>query len=105
MIEDAVETCFLAQESRSGLRGEEDHRKTGPWVRSPTDHPGGLESVELVKRPTVQHLPEVVGDVEGGTKVDVVRLPVVGGDDLLPDDPILYVRHTQTLELLSDLLT
>ncbi len=82
VIQNAVEAGFLAKKPRRRLRGEEDHGQTGTAMRPPTDHPGGHEPVELVKWSTMQHLPEVVGDVEGGTKVDVVRLPVVGGDDL-----------------------
>ena len=47
-------------------------------MRATTDHPKVLEALQLVLRALVQHLRDVVCEVEGRTVIDVLCAPIVG---------------------------
>ena len=77
---------LVAEHARADLGAEEDGGQAAAGVGAAADEEEVVEAGEFVLGAEVEHLAQVVGEVEGGAFVDVEALPGVGGvDDFLLD--------------------
>ena len=97
------ETQVLDEQPAGDAGPFEDHRQPAAGMGAAADQVDLLEILEPVARPVVQHLPHVVGEVEGGAAVDLqVVLPVGRRDDLLEANAPLEIVDPQCREPAQD---
>lgn len=84
---------MIADQVGADAGGLVDRREAGTGMGSASDEVAVFKTLILVVRPEIQHLAEVVRQVERSAHEDSVLLPIRGGEDFLLNNVVAEIFH------------